>query len=178
MGNSEQRGFEYEAWEAEVPGVLKQDPLWKMTVYRLALFAADLGWRDVTRLLGDRRTLSIADQLYRALGSISANVAEGYSRGTGRDRARFYEYALGSSRESRDWYYKGRYILGETVAEHRLKLLTEVIRLLLVTAPRERNHQVREEQGEYQAARQDETAPGDKNGDFLALMHDIPLPGV
>ena len=55
----------------------------------------------------DRRTIGLADQLYRSLGSIGANLAEGYSRGTGKDRAHFYEYALGSARESRDWYYIG-----------------------------------------------------------------------
>ena len=61
-----------------------------MEAYRLALFAADLGWHDVTKLAGDRRKLDLAGQLYRALGSIEANIPEGYSRGSGRDRARFY----------------------------------------------------------------------------------------
>ncbi|MFQ5594528.1 MAG: four helix bundle protein, partial [Anaerolineae bacterium] len=55
----------------------------------------------------DRQTLGLSDQLYRALVSISSNIAEGYSRGTGKGRAQFYEYALGSARESRDWYFKG-----------------------------------------------------------------------
>jgi hypothetical protein len=34
-----------------------------MEAYRLALFAADLGWHDVTKLAGDRRTLDLAGQL-------------------------------------------------------------------------------------------------------------------
>ena len=96
--------MKYEEWEEAVPEEIKADSLWKMAAYRMALFAADLGWSDAGRLLKDRRTLGVSDQLYRALGSISANLAEGYSRGTGKDRARFYEYALGSARESRDWY--------------------------------------------------------------------------
>ena len=62
---------------------------------RLALFAAEIGWQDVTKLVKDRRTQRLSDQLYRALGSIGANLAEGYSRGSNKDRARFYEYALG-----------------------------------------------------------------------------------
>lgn len=106
-----------------------------MEAYRLGLFAADVGWHDTTKLMRDKRTLELSDQLYRALGSISANLAEGYSRGTGRDRARFYEYALGSARESRDWYYKGRHILGPAVTTHRLSLLTQIIRLLLTMVP-------------------------------------------
>jgi len=103
--------------------------------YILALFAADLGWNDVTKLMGDGRTLSLSDQLYRALGSISANIAEGYSRGSSKDRARFYEYSLGSARESRDWCYKGRHVLGEEVTTHRLHLVTQIIRLLLTMIP-------------------------------------------
>jgi hypothetical protein len=92
----------YQEWERGVSEALKADALWKMTVYRYALFASDLGWHDVTKLQQDHRMLGLSDQLYRAIGSISANIAEGYSRGTGKDRARFYEYALGSARESRD----------------------------------------------------------------------------
>jgi four helix bundle protein len=33
----------------------------------------------------DKRTIALSNQLYRALGSISANLAEGYSRGTGKE---------------------------------------------------------------------------------------------
>jgi four helix bundle protein len=114
----------YEEWGKTVPEAIREDSLWKMAAYRLALFLADLGWHDVTKLVKDRRTLGLSSQLYEALCSISANIAEGYSRGTSRDRARFYEYALGSARESRDWYFKSRRILGEKVVYHRLQLLT------------------------------------------------------
>ena len=95
----------YDEWAAQVPQEITDDALWTVEAYRLGLFVADVGWYDVTRLMRDRRTHNLAGQLYRALGSIGANLAEGYSRGTGKDRARFYEYALGSARESRDWYY-------------------------------------------------------------------------
>jgi len=92
---------DYEVWERTVPEGIKGDAVWNLRVYRLSLFAADLGWEDVCKLVRDRRTVGLADQLYRAIGSISANIVEGFSRGSGRDRARFYEYALGSARESR-----------------------------------------------------------------------------
>jgi four helix bundle protein len=110
--------------------------------HRLALFVANLGWYDITKLAQDRRTVSLSDQLYRALGSI---IAEGYSRTSNKDRARFYEYALGSARESRDWYYKGRHILSKSVTSHRLNLMTEIIRLLLVMIPDQRQPTLREE---------------------------------
>jgi four helix bundle protein len=145
----------YQEWASTVPQAITGDVLWKVEVYRLALFAADVGWQDVTNLTRDRRMLPLADQLYRALGSISANIAEGYSRGTGKDRARFYEYALGSARESRDWYYKARHSRSEAVIEHRLHLLTQIIRLLLVILPDQRGRILREETTTYEVSLSD-----------------------
>ena len=132
----------YEEWLASVPSELSGDPLWRMEVYRLAIFASDLAWHDVSKLAKDRRTVSLASQLYRAVGSIGANVAEGYSRQSGRDQARFYEYALGSAREARGWYYQGRHVLLVAVVAHRLKLLTRIIRLLLTIIPLERGYKM------------------------------------
>jgi hypothetical protein len=76
----------YQEWERDVPETITGDSLWKMKAYRLALFAAEMGWHDVTKLIQDRRTIGLSNQLYRALGSVGADLAEGYSRGTGRDR--------------------------------------------------------------------------------------------
>ena len=142
----------YREWELNVPVEIKGDSVWKSEAYRLALFAADLAWRDATRLLSDKRTISLADQLYRSVGSISADIEEGYSRGTGRDRARFYEYGLGSARETRGWYYKGRHVLGQEVAGHRMRLLTHVIKLLLTMIPDQRGQLLREDAPTYDAS--------------------------
>ena len=166
----------YEEWETSVPGEIRDDSLWKMKAYRLGLFIADLGWHDATKLMRDKRTLGLAGQLYRALGSISANLAEGYSRGTGKDRARFYEYALGSTRESRDWYYKGRHIVGETVTQHRLGLLTQVIRLLLTMIPQQRGRILREQHASSCQAAPDEPEPTISQEALDTLLQNIPLP--
>ena len=140
----------YAEWEEQVPDAIKQDSLWRMVAYRRGLLLSDLAWFDVTRLIQDKRMVALADQLYRAVGSISANIAEGYSRGTGKDRARFYEYALGSARESRDWYYKARHLLESEVIDHRMTVLTEIIRLLLTTIPQQRRKQIREASINYE----------------------------
>ena len=139
-------------WLMTVPDTITNDPLWKMKAYRLALFLADIAWHDISRLTADSRSLSLADQLYRAVGSIGANIAEGYSRRSGKDRARFYEYALGSARESRHWYYGGRHILPTEVVEHRFVVLEEISRLLLTIIPQERNLNLAEEQAGYETA--------------------------
>jgi four helix bundle protein len=91
-------------------------------------------------------------------------MAEGYSRSSGKDRVRFFEYSLGSARESRDWYYKGRHILGETVTAHRVNLVTQITRLLLTYIPDQRHVTLKEESATYDA----DAIPPD-------LLTDIPL---
>lgn len=142
----------FEEWLQGVPEELSGDPLWRMEAYRLAVFAGDLAWPDVSRLIKDGRTRSLADQLYRAIGSVAANLAEGYSKSSHRDQARFYEYALGSAREARAWYYQGRHVLPEAVSAHRIQLLTQIIRLLLATVPTTRGHKLHEQPADYTAS--------------------------
>jgi four helix bundle protein len=166
----------YSEWLGSVPAEIRDDSLWKMEAYRLALFAADLGWHDVTKLMGER-TIGLSSQLYEALGSISANISEGYSRGTGHDRARFYEYALGSARESRGWFYKGRHVLTDKVVQHRIGLLTEIIRLLLKTVPQQRGSVLRDESPAYHC----DPANGDPSEMAIHpkpadLLETIPMP--
>ena len=157
----------FEDWMKTVPQELKGDPLWRMEVYRLSVFAADLAWPDVTKLITDKRTISLADQLYRAVGSASANIAEGYGRQSGKDQARYYEYALGSAREARNWYYQSRHVLTDTVATHRIRLLTQIIRLLLTIIPSERGYKLQEESGDYKM--HEAVLPAD-------LLTNIPMP--
>jgi four helix bundle protein len=130
----------YSEWVKTVPAEIQQDALWNQEVYRLALFAADLGWNDTTKLFRDGRALKLSAQLFDAVGSIGANISEGYSRGYQKDRARFYEYALGSARESRTWYFAARHALGEAVTPHRIRLHTHIIRLLLKMLPATRGY--------------------------------------
>lgn len=139
----------YNDWLKIVPKEITEDTLWRMEVYRISLFAGDVAWHDVTKLMRDRRTLDLSDQLYSAVGSISSNIAEGYSRSSHKDQARFYEYSLGSARESRNWYFEGRHILGETISMHRIQLHTQIIRHLLKIIPAERGYGLSEESEPY-----------------------------
>ena len=141
--------MKYAEWLETVPSEITNDPIWKLEVYRLALFIDDIGWEDVQKLSKEKLMFSVADQLHRSLGSISANLTEGYSRSRGLDRARFIEMALGSARESRDWYYKSRQILSPEVVKHRMQLLTRIISMLAAMIPHQRKNAIREEQAEY-----------------------------
>ncbi len=93
-------------------------------------------------LSDDSVTRAIAGQLHAAVGSISANIGEGYSRSSGVDRSRLFEYALGSVRESMTWYNAAGPILGDVVLT-RLNDLEEIRRILLAVIPRERARRTR-----------------------------------
>jgi four helix bundle protein len=137
----------FDTWQESVSDVRRGDPLWHMTAYRRAAYALEIAWTDVRTLDRIRVTRGVATQLYEALGSIAANIAEGYSRSSGADRARLFEYGLGSTRESREWYFAARPVLTAEVIGHRIETLDHICRLLLATIPRERKRQVRRHEG-------------------------------
>ena len=118
------------------------DPLARMRVYQLARELLDVARVDAVALAADTVTEKIAPQLFAAIGSIAANLAEGYSRSSGKDRARIFEIALGSARESMIWYHAGMATLGE-ITQERLDKLEQIRRLLLAIIPRERGKLIR-----------------------------------
>jgi four helix bundle protein len=149
MMKEECRTMNYAEWLETVPPEITNDPIWKLDVYRLALFIGDIGWNDVLALSKNNLMWGVADQLHRSLDSISANLTEGYSRSKGLDRARFFEFSLGSARESRDWYYKSRHVLSANVVKHRIELTTQIIGMLVPMISHQRKNAIREEQAEY-----------------------------
>ena len=121
----------YEAWARRVPARLRRDVLWKLTAYRLARFACARGWATTSRLAHDPRMWTVNRQLYGGLGSICANLADAHARNSPADRARLYEYALCSARESREWYLHAMPLLGEDDTLAELSVLDEIIALLV-----------------------------------------------
>lgn len=114
-----------------------------MRAYQLARELLADCWPDAERLRHHPVTERVSGQLYAAVGSIAANLGEGYSRSSGRDRARIFEYALGSVRESLAWYRSAEPVLGVELTRARLDTLEEIRRLLLAVIPRERSRLIR-----------------------------------
>ena len=120
----------YEEWELRFPASLKADVIWRVQAFRLASYAADCAEEDTRRATTEARFASIAAQLCTAAGSIAANIAEGYPRRSARDRVRYYEYALGSTGESKSWYLRLRPMIEPAIIDARLELLQSITRLL------------------------------------------------
>jgi hypothetical protein len=85
----------WEAWPGMVQTVTHsgpaseatgRDPLSRMRVYQLASALLTDSWADAERLRHHPVTEKVSGQLYAAVGSIAANIGEGYSRSSGRDR--------------------------------------------------------------------------------------------
>lgn len=50
----------YQEWLEKVPEELRNDALWRVRAYQLALFVADLGWNDATKLMRDKRSYDLS----------------------------------------------------------------------------------------------------------------------
>jgi len=120
-----------------------RDPLLRMRVYHLACELLGEAWNDAEELKHDKATEKISGQLYSAIGSIAANLGEGYAHSSGRDRARIFEYALGSARESMVWYRAAQPLLKDEIVSLRLGKLEEIRRMLLAIIPRQRGRLIR-----------------------------------
>jgi len=51
---------------------------------------------------------TVGEQFFRAVDSISANIAEGFGRYFKKDKIKFFKYSHGSIKESLDWNEKSR----------------------------------------------------------------------
>ena len=127
----------------DYPDCESADPITRMRVYQLAFKVRPACAEDAEIIRRNPITENIAGQLYTAVGSIAANLVEGYSRSSGKDRARIFEYALGSARESIEWYHASRHVMPPELFEDRLPVLDEIVRMLLAIVPRERKRIIR-----------------------------------
>ena len=116
-------------WELSVPKAMREDPLWRFHAYRVALFVLYEAREDARRARAAARWRTM-DQVLRAVAAISANIAAGYGRTLPADRARFYEMALGSLRESIGWYDAARLLVAPAIVDHRIHQLAELRRML------------------------------------------------
>lgn len=129
---------ELATFEAKPPEDLVGDPIWRLPAFRIGLFLSQVARRDCLVLRRYPYHYRDATQLKTAVDGIKANISEGYGKLSGRDRARYYEMALSTAREAREWYREVADVLGRPEATERALLLTRVIRILTKAIPEER----------------------------------------
>ncbi|MFA0764061.1 MAG: hypothetical protein XFASWVDF_001797 [Candidatus Fervidibacter sp.] len=108
----------------------RKDRLEDLEFYRLAMQLWELFWQDSEKLAKDFRGREIARQMVRCIGSIAANIEEGYGRGFGKEYPQFLRIARGSAREARGWYQRTLPLLGEETVRERDALLSQLIGML------------------------------------------------
>lgn len=134
--------IEFRRWEAQQAPWERADPIWSLLAYRLARYLVDAARADVGSY-NSRVSFAARDQLLQSVASISANIGEGHSRATLRDRTRFYAYALGSAREAVSWYAAISDALPPGTVAARMAALTRVRRLTLGLIRRGSDHRWR-----------------------------------
>lgn len=127
-----------EEWIATAPRALCGEAVWRVRAFQIGSYIASVASRDALVAQRDVRFTQVAPQLVRAAGSIAANIAEGYSRQSRRDRIRYYEYALGSANEAKSWYTTVADVFNAMIIEDRLTYLSRASQLLLRMIQNER----------------------------------------
>lgn len=103
------------------------------TAYNKSEEIWNLCWSDTDKLLNDIRGKEICRQLIRSTGSISANIEEGYGRGSNKEYPHFLKISRGSATETKGWYKKSKFLLDENIITERIKLLDAIIAILTKT---------------------------------------------
>ena len=103
------------------------DKLEENRFYNMALVLWDEFWADSEILMKDIRGREIARQLTRSVGSVSANIEEGFGRGFGKEYPQFLRISRGSARESKGWYRRSKSLLDEKTIINRINKLDAII---------------------------------------------------
>jgi four helix bundle protein len=87
---------------------------------------------DVETFPRTKAAAIVADQLLRSVGSISANIAEGFGRRTGAEYVHYLIVARGSTTESANWFMKCRDLtyLPPQLAVEREADCQEIVKML------------------------------------------------
>ena len=124
------KGDEGRETEDKEKNTKMKDGLDNNIFYQFSLELWDEFWSDSAILLNDVRGREIAKQMTRSVGSISANIEEGYGRGFGKEYPQFLRIARGSARESKGWYIKSKFLLQHTEIDTRIKKLDSIIAMI------------------------------------------------
>ena len=109
------------------------DSLMRYPFYVKALEFYDEVMEDTDRRITDERWRTVVKQLSRSAGSISANIEEGYGRGTSQEFAHHLKISRGEAWESGGWYGRSKNFLSADLIATRRREVGEIVALLTAT---------------------------------------------
>ena len=88
--------------------------------------------KDIETLNNSVTSREIIKQLVRSIGSIGANIAEGFNSRTTKEYIRYLDIAKRTTAESENWFYKLRdsVLLKKTIADDRINNCVEISKML------------------------------------------------
>jgi len=88
-------------------------------------------WKDIQQLSKNLANRIIIDQILRSVGSISANIAEGFNARSTRQYISFLDIAKRATAESENWFYKLKDLglLGQII-DKRISECIEISKML------------------------------------------------
>lgn len=110
-----------------------QDGLDRLFFYKEAQALYDLCWKDTDIIRSDGRGKVISLQMIRSMGSIPANIEEGYGRGYGEEYPRYLRIARGSAQETKGWYERSKFLLPADIIQARTQKLNMIIACITKT---------------------------------------------
>lgn len=106
------------------------DKLDELRIYQSAMNLWEECWDDTEILMRDVRGKEITRQLIRSVGSVSANIEEGFGRSFGKEYIHFLRISRGSARESKGWYLRSKKLLPETTVTQRTEALSKLVGMI------------------------------------------------
>ena len=88
--------------------------------------------KDIETLNNSVTSREIIKQLVRSIGSIGANIAEGFNSRITKEYIRYLDIAKRTTAESENWFYKLRdsVLLKKTIADDRINNCVEISKML------------------------------------------------
>lgn len=121
----------YQEWLLTVDKMVTRWSMWRLEVYRLAMYLAELAFLDVNRIVAQEPAFEGDDFLLRTT-KVGAKIAFGHGPGFRTIQLEGFNEALESARAARHWYEHASIWLGIERSRHRLRLLDIIIHNLLV----------------------------------------------
>lgn len=161
----------YEEWLLTVDKMVTRWSMWRLEVYRLAMYFGELAFLDLDRIVAQEPQFEGDDFLLQA-SKISAKIAFGHGPGFRTIQLEGFGEALGAARGARQWYEHTEGWLGNERSRHRLKLLDIITNnlLLLTQVPEGFDPEAYDnEHWDDPTHRDEEWEEGDDSGDDFTL---------